>query len=116
MGRVSRSVSAREVLARDLLDAIDQALAKVPDSPQKRQLGSKAEAYRRTLQSWRVHAPSQDQRDALYEMVIALQTKLLEVLRRESLDLTPGVARVAEEEEPPSTPIGRVRLRSPKDP
>ena len=109
---------SRHVLASQLLVAIAEALAGMPDSPQKRQLGAKAASYRRTIDQFQATPPTAGQSDALDDMVLALQGKVLEVLRRDSLDLTPGPLRVesAEEEEaeeppPSSTPLARVRLR-----
>jgi hypothetical protein len=110
---------SRHRLAEELLDAIAQALATMPDSPQKRQLGAKAESYRRTIEQWRMSPPPPARRDALDEMVLALHGKLLEVLRRSSLELTPGPLRVEsdEDDDPPSsaTPLGRVKLRGGKE-
>jgi hypothetical protein len=117
---VSRVESSRAVLAGGLLSAIREALGSLPDSPQKRQLGAKAESYARTIEGWRLAPPSPDRRDALYDMVLALHAKLLEVMRRESLDLTPAGLRPQDDDEehedppPSSTPIARVSLRAPK--
>ena len=110
------SDGSRHVLASELLDAIAKALATMPDSPQKRQIRAKADTYRRTLDQFRTSRVTEGQRDALDEMVLALHGKLLEVLRRTSLDLTPGPLRFDAEEDddpPPSstTPLARVKLR-----
>ena len=87
----------------------------MPDSPQKRQLGAKAESYRLTMAQWRTSPPTPGRSEALEEMVLALYQKVMEVLRRASLDLTPGGFTVAEDEDedapPSSTPIGRIRLQ-----
>jgi hypothetical protein len=105
----------------ELLDAIAQSLRAMPDSPQKRQLGAKAESYRRTIEQFRAARPDAGRSEALDEMVLALHGKLLEVMRRDSLDLTPGPGRVGSYEEededtpPPSTPLARVQLRGNKD-
>ena len=116
---VPGSSSSHDALASELLDAIGQALAAMPDSPQKRQLGTKAATYRRTLDQFRTSRVTAAQRDALDEMVLALHGKLLEVLRRSSLDLTPGPLRVEvdDEEDPPpsSTPLARVQLRGSRE-
>jgi hypothetical protein len=113
---VPGSDDSRYVLASELLDAIAKALAAMPDSPQKRQIRAKAETYRRTIDQFRTSRVTAAQRDALDEMVLGLHGKLLEVLRRTSLDLTPGPLRFdAEEDEdlPPSstTPLARLKLR-----
>lgn len=110
----------RHRLASELLDAIEEALRGMPDSPQKRQLGAKAESYRRTLEQFGTSPPLPARSDALDEMVLALHGKLLEVMRRDSLDLTPGPGRgeLFEEDEdtpPPSTPLARVKLRGSKE-
>jgi hypothetical protein len=109
----------RHRLASELLDAITQCLGRMPDSPQKRQLGAKAESYRRTIEQFRTSRPAPDRSAALDEMVLALHGKLLEVMRRDSLDLTPGPVRVGsiedEDTPPPSTPLARVQLRGSKD-
>jgi hypothetical protein len=111
----------RDKLSSELLDAIAKALAGMPDSPQKRQLSTKADTYRRTLDQFRTSRVTQGQRDALDEMVLALHGKLLDVLRRASLDLTPGPIRAflddEDDDEPPpsSTPLARVQLRGNKE-
>jgi len=102
----------RDLLAEEVLTAILDAVANLADSPQKRQLGAKALSYQRTMAQWRVAKPTQAQRDALHEMVIGLQAKLMEVLRRDSLDLTPGTGVRAVQPEPPSTAIGRLQKRA----
>jgi hypothetical protein len=110
---------SRDKLASELLDAIAKGLAEMPDSPQKRQLGTKADTYRRTLDQFRTSRVTPAQRDALDEMVLALHGKLLDVLRRASLDLTPGPIRafLDDEDDPPpsSTPLARVQLRGNKE-
>lgn len=123
---------SRNVLAAQLLDAIAEALAKMPDSPQKRQLSTKADTYRRTIDQFRTSRVSTAQCEALDDMVLGLHGKLLEVLRRTSLDLTPGPLPVDlddvetgdsgagfadEDDEPPpsSTPVARVKLRRARD-
>jgi hypothetical protein len=105
----------RHRLASELLDAIAQSLEAMPDSPQKRQLGAKAVSYRRTIEELETSRSTEARHVALDEMVLTLHGKLLEVLRRSSLDLTPGPMRVEldDEEDPPpsSTPLARVQLR-----
>ena len=119
MTGVPGSDGPRHRLASELLDAIAQCLATMPDSPQKRQLGAKAESYRRTLDQFRTAPPPPARSAALDEMVLALHGKLLEVMRRDSLDLTPGPMRAYEPDEedtpPPSTPLARVQLRGNRD-
>jgi hypothetical protein len=117
---VPGSGEPRHRLASELLDAIAQCLGAMPDSPQKRQLGAKAESYRRTVEQLRAARPDPARSEALDEMVLALHGKLLDVMRRDSLDLTPGPGRVSSFEEdedtpPPSTPLARVQLRGNKD-
>ena len=103
----------RQLLAAELLDAIDYALTTMPESPQRRLLGAKAEGYRRTIAHFRTSRPTEAQCDALDEMVLELHGKLLDVLRRSSLDLTPAPLRIDDDDEPPpsSTPFARVQLR-----
>jgi hypothetical protein len=117
---VPAPVGPRDKLASELLDAIGKALAAMEDSPQRRQLRTKADTYRRTLDQFRTSRVTEGQRDALDEMVLALHGKLLDVLRRASLDLTPGPIRAFlddEDDEPPpsSTPLARVQLRGNKE-
>jgi hypothetical protein len=131
MLRVAGFDGSRNVLEAQLLDAIAEALAKMPESPQKRQLKTKADTYRRTIDQFRSSRVSPAQCEALDDMVLGLHGKLLEVLRRNSLDLTPGPLAVdmedidtgdardsgvdfADDDEPPpsSTPVARVKLRS----
>jgi hypothetical protein len=117
MPRVPGPDGSHNVLASELLDAIAKALVTMPDSPQKRQIRTKAETYRRTIEQFRSSRVTAAQRAALDEMVLGLHGKLLEVLRRTSLDLTPGPLRFDTEEEdddpPPSstTPLARLKLR-----
>jgi hypothetical protein len=107
----------RDLLAEEVLAAILDAVAQMAESPQKRQLGAKALSYKRTLEQWRATRPTPAQRDALHDMVIDLQAKLMEVLRRDSLDLTPGtgiraVSSPSSPPPPPTTAIARIRKRS----
>ncbi len=117
MQLVPGSDGSRNRLAAELLDAIALSLSGMPDSPQKRQLSTKADTYRRTLDQFRGSRVTPAQCQALDEMVLELHGKLLDVLRRESLDLTPGPIRALTEEDdgedppPSSTPLARVRLR-----
>ena len=80
----------RDALAEEVITAIIDAVRAMPDSPQKRQLGAKAESYKRALEQWANAPPTTSQRNALRDMVLALHAKLVEVMRRSSLDLTPG--------------------------
>ena len=105
----------RDLLAAEVLTAILQAIDAMPDSPQKRQLGAKAMSYQRTLAQWRAQKPTNAQRDALHDMVLELQAKLMEVLRRDSLDLTPGTGvRALTPSGVPIVGTAIARIRKPK--
>jgi hypothetical protein len=105
----------RDLLAAEVLTAILQAVEAMPESPQKRQLGAKAMTYQRTLAQWRAHPPTNAQRDALHDMVLELQAKLMEVLRRDSLDLTPGMGvRALTPSGMPAVGTAIARIRKPK--
>jgi hypothetical protein len=103
----------RDALAEEVIVAILETVRSMPDSPQKRQLGAKAATYQRVLQSWGASPPTDSQRAALRDQILQLHAKLVEVLRRDSLDLTPagGVRRFGG---PVTLSIGKLR-RLPDD-
>jgi hypothetical protein len=109
----SQRAGHRDALAEEVIAAILDTVRAMPDSPQKRQLGAKAESLQRALHQWRTSPSTAAQRAALRDVVLALHAKLREVIRRDSLDLTPGAGiRHAGPSSPASVnPLGRIRRR-----
>lgn len=69
-----RVVAERERALQELLDEADRYVARMPATPGARELKARLEKYRRTVDGWAVHPPTDEQRAAMRE-------QLSEVLR-----------------------------------
>jgi glutamyl-tRNA reductase len=68
-----------EALLEDSLAATLDILRELKDSPIVRDLRTRAETYRRTIERWENVRPSHEQRGALRELVLQLHARALDL-------------------------------------
>jgi hypothetical protein len=67
------------------VDAIFEAVHHLMESPRTRELRGKAESYRRELESWPSAGPTGAQREAMEDLVLALEKKVRDAIRYDPL-------------------------------
>jgi hypothetical protein len=70
-----------ESLIAETLELIARTLEERGDSPHVRELRAKARTYERVVTSWAAVPPLSSQRDATFDLVIELHTKVAELKR-----------------------------------
>src|SRR5579872_4489536 len=67
---------SRDALIDDAIAAAVDLLRDLPEGPATRELRSRAESYRRTVDQWGAVRPTQAQRDALRELVLEMHGRV----------------------------------------
>jgi hypothetical protein len=67
-----RTVSTRTLLALDALNAVLEALSRLPHSDDSQRLAGEARACERVVQCWRLYPPKDDEREDLMKRVLDL--------------------------------------------